>query len=250
MTNVVVVVPCPGQAQSLASEVKAASSVAQYSTIFSRAAAGAAVGRMASVRSLLVCSESSAIVEGMLPLSVNDCDDMGDAQVSDARGGIVGSLIWWSAGCALGIVAVTVYARTSHLSLRIAAEALGVPSPLIPLMVATIPSTVSSTTYLLYSSSRCVSDIVIAVVGVVMCVTPIAATLLASCKVPRLLTLVSISVQRMSLPTQQHGAARSFSRASAFLSVLFERQAKWCVTKTNNGDRVHHGVAVVTNART
>lgn len=55
-TDVSFEVPCPGQVQPLASEVKSASIVALYATSLAGAAGSGAVGRLGAVRNLVLCS--------------------------------------------------------------------------------------------------------------------------------------------------------------------------------------------------
>ncbi|CUG93209.1 Hypothetical protein, putative, partial [Bodo saltans] len=57
--DVAVEIPCPGQEQPLAEEVKAASTAALYSTLIAGSAGGGAVGRVAAVRSLVLCSSDT-----------------------------------------------------------------------------------------------------------------------------------------------------------------------------------------------
>ena len=114
----IVVVPCPGQVQPLASEVKSLSIVAQYSALFSVPVTGGAVGRMLSVRHLALC-DGSDVTEGMLPLVVDGCDETSESS-STARGAILGNLVLWSAGCMLIMVVVFAYAWLGRTSIILA----------------------------------------------------------------------------------------------------------------------------------
>ena len=89
--DVAVEIPCPGQEQPLAEEVKAAGTAALYSTSIAGLAGGGAVGRVAAVRSLVLCN-SDTVIGGLAPLSIYACDDT-NAAVADARGAIVGNLV-------------------------------------------------------------------------------------------------------------------------------------------------------------
>ncbi|CUG06490.1 Hypothetical protein, putative, partial [Bodo saltans] len=89
-TDVSFEVPCPGQVQPLASEVKSASFVALYATSLAGAAGSGAVGRLGAVRNLVLFSGRMS-VGGMLPLVIDVCDDEGES--SNARGSIVTFLL-------------------------------------------------------------------------------------------------------------------------------------------------------------
>ncbi|CUG92165.1 membrane-associated protein, putative [Bodo saltans] len=220
--DVIVEVPCPGEVQPLASEVKIAGRVAQFSSSFVGPAAGSAVGRLTSVRSLVLCSES-AVTNGLMPLEVGTCDSAGTVATS-ARGNIVGNLVLWAIVCAVMVIAVALY---SHLGRRTtltsAAAALGVPSQLLPLVVVTVPSTTSSTFYLLHAST-CSADGVIAALGVVMCIVPIAMLCSAAYIVPRRCTLVRC-------------APKSGSSGELNFSSVFHRHWRWRELRmeTNSG---------------
>ncbi|CUG86924.1 membrane-associated protein, putative [Bodo saltans] len=222
---VTIVVPCPGEVQPLTSEVSNAASVARYSTSLAGPVTGGAVGRLASVRSLVLCSRD-AVVEGLLPLEVDSCGDdgTGGSVASDARGGILGNLVLWAAVCALMAVAVVAYAHVGRTTLRVSAEMLGVPSPLLPLVVVTVPSTVSCTFFLL-NARGCASDVVIGAVGFVMCVALVVVLCVVAIMVPRYLTLAK---------QQNHSQVRSrksFCFCCFLQSVVFHRQLRWLKVK-------------------
>ncbi|CUG89613.1 transmembrane protein, putative [Bodo saltans] len=220
---VTVQVPCPGEVQPLASEVKAAGGVAQYSASLAGPVGGGAVARVAAVRSLVQCSGDS-VVEGLLPLVVDACGDdwaRGSSVASGARGGILGNFVLWVAACMLMALAVVVYAHLGRTTLLLAAEALGVPSPLLPLIVVTLPSTVSSTFYLIHSPS-CGSDNVVAAFGVLMLVSPMGVLCILAYAVPSQLAVV-IHEQASSPNT-----ARSCRLVVAhILSSLVRRRVRW-----------------------
>jgi hypothetical protein len=99
--SVVLRVPCPGEAQPLAAEVKAAGTAAQYSAAIAGPASGGAVGCVAAVRSLVLCSADNT-AEGLLPLTVRVCEGGDEGNVlttAFARGAIIGNLALWAAAC-------------------------------------------------------------------------------------------------------------------------------------------------------
>lgn len=102
---------CPRSEQPLAAEVKVASIVAQYASMLSFPSTGTAVGRLLATRSLVMCnSDASASVVGLLPLTVQVCDDEGAS--SDARGAVLGNLLIW------GVASIASLQRLEHLDLR------------------------------------------------------------------------------------------------------------------------------------
>jgi hypothetical protein len=224
-TSVVVQVPCPGDAQPLAAEVKAAGTAAQYSALLAGPALGGAVGRMAAERSLVLCS-GGTVAEGLMPLSVPACSDTRDGLTMAARGAVLGNLALWAAACLLMAAVAVAYARLVSVQIRCSVVALGLPSPLLPLLTATVPSTASATFHLLQRRA-CAVDAAIAALGVAMCVVPIAAMSLLAFAVPRLLRLVPAQVPS-AVPVCAPQGLRSL------LSLVFRRRVRWC--DVANGD--------------
>jgi hypothetical protein len=186
--GIVVEVPCPGQEQPLTSEVKAAGIAAQYSTLFAGVGVGSAVGRVAAARRLVLCSDGS-ISNGLLPLSVVACKSTTPDSDADVRGTMVGNLVLWGCASALLVFGVATFAWLTRRSLRHSAEALGMPSPLLPLAVATLSSTAPATLFL-YTVGTCATDSVIATIGSVMCIAPIVVLCVVAHYAPRRLVLV------------------------------------------------------------
>jgi hypothetical protein len=213
--SVVLRVPCPGEAQPLAAEVKAASTAAQYSAALAGPASGGAVGRVAAVRSLVLCS-ADTVAEGLLPLTVRACDDVLTSAL--ARGAVIGNLTLFAAACLLMAAVATAYAQVACVQACSAVVALGIPSPLLPLVTATVPSTAAATFYLLQRRA-CAVDGAIAAVGVAMCFFPIAALVLLAYVVPRELRLV-----RLEVPPS---AVASSCVPVPLLSRLFYRRSRW-----------------------
>ncbi|CUG91796.1 GPI-anchored surface protein, putative, partial [Bodo saltans] len=139
----------------------------------------------------------------------------------------------WAAVCALMALAIVVYAHLGHTSLRLATEALGVPSPLLPLIVHWVPSTVSSTFYLLHSPG-CGTDGVVAAVGVMMIASPLIVISLAAFSVPRCLTLV-----------KQEQKRTPHSYAARLMSTLFHRRVRWRGVRVNA-----HTLQIATSVKT
>ncbi|CUG88630.1 membrane-associated protein, putative [Bodo saltans] len=242
--DVAVEIPCPGQEQPLAEEVKAAGTAALYSTSIAGLAGGGAVGRVAAVRSLVLCS-SDTVIEGVAPLSIVACDKT-NAASADARGAIAGNLACWAGACVLMVVVVAAYAHLAHVPLRRATEAFGAPSPLLPLAIVTVPSTVSGTFYLL-RDVQCALDGVIAVIGVLMCACPVVVLCWVAYMAPRRLVRVD-SLQHASSsrtfntcipPALRTPIAALFHRRVRWIDVSVERACGVDVCRENSDSKVN-----------
>ncbi|CUG88521.1 membrane-associated protein, putative [Bodo saltans] len=227
--DVVVEIPCPGEVQALAAEVKAASSVALYSMSLTGPAGGSAVGRFAAVRSLVLCSSSTdkSSVGLLAPLSIYACDDTNVASAA-ARGAIVGNIACWAGACVLMALVVASYARLARVSPRNSMEALGAPSQLLPLAIVTVPSTASSTFYVL-REAQCSLDGMIAVVGVVMCACPVVILCWVAYMAPRRLVRVK-HVQQAS----SNGELKKWMPVALHnpIAILFHRRVRWVEANT------------------
>ncbi|CUG86695.1 membrane-associated protein, putative, partial [Bodo saltans] len=157
--------------------------------------------------------------------------DKTNAASADARGAIVGNLVYWAGACALMIVVVAVYSRFGHVSLARSVEALGAPSQLLPLAIVTVPSTVSGTFYLL-SEVQCAVDGVIAVIGVLMCACPVAVLCWVAYMAPR--RLVRMELQQTS--SRLSGTACMLLHKH--VTVLLHRRVRWLEANTKRSDGV------------
>lgn len=124
----------------------------------------------------------------------------------------------------------------AHRCPTAAMEALGFPSPILSLIIVTVPSTVSATFVLLSllssssSSLTCASNhIVIAAVGIVLCVFPIRVLGAVSYVVPHRLVLTTTHHHLHSPPPSSNRAIGMLSRkfSCRAYKFLFERQARW-----------------------
>ncbi|CUG85945.1 membrane-associated protein, putative [Bodo saltans] len=200
--DIVIVVPLPADVPNLASEVKSAGVVAQYASMLAGTATASSVGRLAAVRSLVLCS-GDTFVNGILssisiPTS-RTCDAQKNADaLATSRSTVIGNVILWLVGFIAMALAVFFYARGCLMSWGTAVAALGVPSPVLPLVVATIPSTVSSV-FRLVQSNCAASDFAIASLGVLMCVLPIVVLGAVAYVVPRRLSLLTLATSRSTV---------------------------------------------------
>ncbi|CUG88577.1 transmembrane protein, putative [Bodo saltans] len=234
VANVTIRVACPGEIQPLASQVKAMGIAAQYVTVVTRTAVSGAVGRVAAVRSLVL---GVSLVQGMLMLSVKACDDEGydDSVADDARGIVLGNLVLWAIGCAVSALAVAAHYALGgkSRSIRHAVNQLGGPSQLLPLAIATVPSTASATVYLLNSSSTtCASNIALAIVGIFMCFFPLATLCGVAYAVPRHLKLRMTT--RHGHQHQQRHRRSAIELMKLFAALLFHRQFRWTPSEQGN----------------
>ncbi|CUG79061.1 transmembrane protein, putative [Bodo saltans] len=168
-----------------------------------------------------MCS-STTVTKGIAPLSIFACDKT-NAASADARGAIVGNLACWAGACALMIVVVAAYAHFSNVPLRSSIEALGAPSPLLPLAIVTVPSTVSGTFYLL-RDVQCALDGVVAVIGVLMCACPLLVLCWVAYITPRRLVRVDNQKQTSSSRTWDTCIPRALRTP---IAVLFHRRVRW-----------------------
>ncbi|CUG89412.1 fibronectin type III domain-containing protein, putative, partial [Bodo saltans] len=248
--SIAIQVLSPAEDLPLAEQVKTASSVAQYTSLFAVPAAGGAVGRLSSVRTLVACNGDS-VVTGILPLSIaaagcgEEYDDDDDNTVlASARGAVLGNLVLWIASCLLMALMVLGYSGLAHVSRLHAMEALGLPSPLMSLVVVTVPSTVTGSFYLLHSLSSlslCGVDVLMAIIGVSMCVFPTLVLSVLSYVVPQRLVLVRHG-KHGAITTTMRGL-RVASRARAWKELIFARRVQWVerVASSPQHTQNHHG---------
>ncbi|CUG13641.1 transmembrane protein, putative, partial [Bodo saltans] len=226
-SDVIVIVPCPGELQPLASEVKSAGIAAQFLSFFSGLGAGSSVSRLVAVRKLVLCSSDSAI-QGLLPFSLTSCDD--DIVASDARGNVLGNVVLWISGCSFIIFVVLGYASLARVSWRNAVDRIGVPSQLFPLVLVTVPSTVSAAMVLSHSTA-CAINIVVAAAAFLMCLFPVVMLSVVAHNVPRRLTLVSRSNEARTADSSTGSLLCSSlivpSSVAIVLKSISIRNARW-----------------------
>jgi hypothetical protein len=164
-SDVVVIIPVPGVPRQFAEAVSTAGGYSQLvSGLSGGTSSGTALGRAIATRSIALCDADGAVVSGVIDVGAVVCSG-GDRTIA-ARNTIVSNvaLIGVVAACAgLAVVAWRLLCRDATLAG--AALVLRLPSSLLPIFAAALPSTAASATYLLarLGSSPCVGiDVVLA----------------------------------------------------------------------------------------
>lgn len=245
MQDAVVTVLAPAQVVSLATEVKAASTVAQYSSWLSVPATGVGVGRLSAARGLVTCTLDST-VSGLLsvPTSAGSCEDSTLGSVADdARGAVLGNLVLWAAGCVLIAIVAQAYSATAFVTQKGAVEALGVPSPLLPLVVATVPSTVSGTFVLLRSS--CAADIMVGTLGALMAALLLVVLGGLASRLPSRLVCVVVIFKAPATLRASSGCLRSCFEVT--LGRLMHRRFRWVARGDEAKPEMTESVALQSN---
>ncbi|CUG93980.1 membrane-associated protein, putative [Bodo saltans] len=249
---VVVTVQAPGSLPSLAGEVKAAVGYSQIvSVIAGGASSGSSLGRVMATRSMVMCDADAAVGGGVVDLGLKLCDDEDGGNIHTgnvaARSAIVSNVVVIGiVSCLLIILSVVwsaVMPAASACSHRfLSATAVFVlPSSLLPVFTAVLPSTSAATTLLmgrLRSSSSCMSiDVVLIVLGILVSLTPsIALTALWAIKArgpfaPWTCTKTLLSSSSKAPPRsnleQQTTPYHRWRRATVFLLL---RQWRWSTT--------------------
>jgi hypothetical protein len=160
-----------------------------------------------------------------LSISINSCGDASvDVDLPSARGAVLGNLLLWAAAAAAVVIVAAVYSLITGATLRSSAVVLGLPSPLFPLVVVTVPSTVHGTFQMILASS-CSLDKVFAVVGVVMILSPIFVLAALAVLVPRSLSL--IHHKRHAVAPLPSWCCPSSTALARVIARCFVRQYRW-----------------------
>lgn len=212
---IVIETSSPGQSIEIATEVKAVSTAGLYMSLLSSLTVGTSLGRIAAVRSVVSCSSDGAI-EGLVPLTgVTNCDGDEETLMEGARGSVLGSLILWTAGCAVGVLLTCGYSRATSKSLLHSMEMLGMPSLCLPLVIATLTPTVFGVVVLV--QSFCGADQGIAAVGIAMWLGVMAVLVVVAVMLPHQLILCAHSAR--SAP--RRGTLHTMAAA------VLHRQVRW-----------------------
>lgn len=124
---------------------------------------------------------------------------------------------------ALGVVAAIYAVVTRSGSIAKSVNSLGLPSPLLPLITVTIPSTVNATVCLFQTGEEggglsCASDVVVGIVGVCLLLAPMFALVAVALIIPKHLTVVKC---------YPHDNVKYRSRVVSMIMLAFRRRYKW-----------------------
>jgi hypothetical protein len=182
-----VTVPAPGAPRALAAEVEAAGGYSQIASVLAGgASSGAALGRTMATRSMVLCDADSSVSGGVVDLGVVVCAAADgrphQAALAAARSAIVSNVVLLCAVSLAMMGAVCLWAALARVAVGAATRVACLPSSLLPVWVAVVPTSTSGAVLLLsrLGSSSCVAaDVSMAVVGLVIGVAP--ALLFAAC---------------------------------------------------------------------
>jgi hypothetical protein len=223
LDSVVVTFAAPGATRPLVEEVKVTSAVAQWGSTLSGTSAGGAVGRVAAVRSIVLCSTDSGSLGPLgLVVPVEGC--MTSAIQNQNRGTILGNLLLLCCVTSALALLCAVYAQLTKQTLRTAIEDIGVPSPIYPVLVVVTPSTVVATFQLFSEGALCAADVAITVIGVVLALLPVVSVSLGA----RMLHLHAVRVAGTAVtaaPTPAHSGIAVWLRRQA--AVLLTHRERW-----------------------
>jgi hypothetical protein len=186
--DIVVSVPAPGASRDITGEVKAVVGYSQVASVIAGgASSGSSLGRVMATRSMVMCDADAAVGGGVVDLGLTICGgDAGSALVSAAASVAARSAVVSNAAlvfvvfCLLMVLSATWFAALpgGGSTLLDAMTVFVLPSSLLPVWVAVLPTTAAATAMLIgrIGDSRCVAtDAVLSALGVVLSLTPSAA---------------------------------------------------------------------------
>jgi hypothetical protein len=170
-TSFFVTVPCPALPRPLESEVQSGARLAQWVSVASGSGASDSAGRVAAMRSVQLCGVGG--LSGLVTLSSHTCG--GD---SDAVDSLAGNLIVVLSAALMLLTlcfAIAIF-RGGRTSMLWAAQGLAFPSSLMPVLLATMPTTSGLAVVAMRDGSGCAASMIVGLIGIIVCVCCIAAT--------------------------------------------------------------------------
>ncbi|CUG78401.1 membrane-associated protein, putative [Bodo saltans] len=137
-----------------------------------------------STRNIALCDANSAIGGGLIDLGFVICSkrlDATGAASKVARSAVVSNAVILVIACCLMTLLALLWSVATKVSLTEGLCVFCLPSSLLPILFAVVPSSSSAATFLVggIGTSPCSTiDAVLALVGYVMCLTPVTATTL------------------------------------------------------------------------
>ncbi|CUF43954.1 membrane-associated protein, putative [Bodo saltans] len=206
---------------SFAEKVQIAGDYSQIASIVAGggASSGSALGRVIATRSVALCSATSSVEGGVIDFNFHLCvtdslDDSITAAAADlARSAIVSNVVLIAIAVVFFVALVALWSAMGRLALMNAVCVFCLPSSLMPVLTAVVPSTIASATFLLAelrSSSSVGCDIALGLIGLVIGLLPLVGFVWIwayikiagwSC-VRRDATSDTVDRQRLSLVTQ------------------------------------------------
>jgi hypothetical protein len=188
VVTVMLAIPAPGLSRLYAERVEVAARVAQIASFIAGGGpSGAALGRVMATRSMVMCDADTAIGGGVLDLGLRTCST-GTPGTIAARSAIVSNIILIFVVTVVLIVLAAIWSIACSTTLREAAYTLCLPSSLLPVWTAVLPSSGASATLLVarIGASECATgDALLGLCGIVIAVVPTSALLWLWCKSSR-----------------------------------------------------------------
>ncbi|CUG76480.1 membrane-associated protein, putative, partial [Bodo saltans] len=234
MLTVVLTVPAPGVPRVLASEVRRATQAALIVALLATGAlSGSALGRIVATDSMVLCDADAAGGGGVIDFDLSICVE--SPELLDSRSAIVSNFAVVAAVCVLLLLMATLWFavtnRNSSSSQGFAYTATNVfllPSSLLPVLTAVMPSTTVSTTFLAarVRLSPCVGvDALLIALGLLLIVAPLGALACLTVKGSACWTCVAS-------PQSVRGIDNSLElrKLKSFLQRATQRLWKWRAT--------------------
>jgi hypothetical protein len=175
-----VTVPAPGTPRTLAAKVEAAGGYSQIASVLAGgASSGAALGRTMATRSMVLCDADASVSGGVVDLGVVVCAAADgrphQAALAAARSAVVSNVVLLCAVSLAMMGVVCLWAALARVAVGAATRVVCLPSSLLPVRVAVVPTSTSGAVLLLsrLGSSSCVAaDVSMSAVGLVIGVAP------------------------------------------------------------------------------
>ncbi|CUE65535.1 transmembrane protein, putative [Bodo saltans] len=187
MLNVIVVIPAPAvpATYTYAKRVEAAGGYAQIvSIIAGGASSGSALGRVMATRSMVLCDVDSTIGGGVIDFDLEICETQNastDVAAVTARTAVVSNIVLLGVVIVAMLCLCVIWAFASSKGIRAASLDLCLPSSMLSVWIAVVPSCMSSATLLVarVGSSTCVgADVVLGILGILIASLPGGAFML------------------------------------------------------------------------
>jgi hypothetical protein len=167
----------PRVPRDFAERVAVATKSVQVASIFAGGlSSGAALARVLTVRSMVVCDADTAVSGGVLDPGFLLCSSTSDPASDTARSAVASNLVLFGLVVVLLLALAAVWATVRSKPMREVLATLALPSSLMTVAMAVIPSSMSGAVLLAarYSSSSCGAlDAVLIVAGLLASVAPL-----------------------------------------------------------------------------
>ncbi|CUE70624.1 membrane-associated protein, putative [Bodo saltans] len=238
----------------LAQAVKSAGGYLQLiSGLVGGTSSGTALGRVMATRNIALCDAGSAVIGGAIDLGIVICAG-DDGNSIAARNTIISNMVLIAIVASLLVGFAVLWKFVMHSTYGVGMLECRLPSSLLPILTAALPSTASSTTYLLSNlrSTPCMgTDIVLSVFGAVT-VACVPSTILLFwvryCRDGSQEGLTCGQVKQPTSPinTNNHRSLyQRINRTRELIALLLYRGWRWgTVAPRPHGHRPHASLAL------